>query len=445
MGILLERPGSATWLIVLCFASVGVAAEEPDETAPVALYTPPLRTPAEAAGTGLAPEVTVRVTVNAKGRVSAVEVEAIQPSSDHDDVFERLTREVLERWRFAPALRDGQPVETTLSWMVQFPEIEAEGDAVSSDRGWRLMASERQSGDLRQRILSLPLEQRVQYLEEKATLARDCLEAGKIEQINSPRFMVFTDAPNPEVAQVLTSNLESTFNILNAILGGLDAQPEPYRIVVFMYATEAEFSQLRRRVQGLEWSAGFYNPIGMLAFHMQMQSNEALLSIMLHEATHAYLDRYLARPGVVFPRWLDEGFADYVGNSRIRKGQLIPGKKRATELYRAPWGAVRGRSQSRFTVDEVRKAMQGDKALTIEELISTDVVEFYGERRPLFYAMSWLLVHFLRHGGEDWAEERFPELMLYVAEGYSAPNAFRTVYGDPAEFDQEFRSYVKRF
>ena len=36
-------------------------------------------------------------------------------------------------------------------------------------------------------------------------------------------------------------------------------------------------------------------------------------------------------------------------------------------------------------------------------------------------------------------------LMLYVAEGYPPPEAFRQVYGEPGELEQAFRDYVKKF
>jgi hypothetical protein len=70
---------------------------------------------------------------------------------------------------------------------------------------------------------------------------------------------------------------------------------------------------------------------------------------------------------------------------------------------------------------------------------------FYGERRELYYSLSWLLVHFLRHGEEGWAETLFPDLMLYLVEGYDPEASLRAVYGvDEAEMAERFRAYVRK-
>jgi hypothetical protein len=149
----------------------------------------------------------------------------------------------------------------------------------------------------------------------------------------------------------------------------------------------------------------------------------------------------VSRP-TTFPRWLDEGFSE--AGTRISKG-LVPGKTRKTELYRTPWVTLRGRAQVRYGVDEVRKAMKAGTALSVDEIVGASIDEFYGEKRDLYYPMSWLLVHFLRHGRPGWADGAFPQLMLYVAEGYPPREALRATYGDPAELEASFRTYVLKF
>lgn len=64
--------------------------------------------------------VTVRVLIGADGRVKAVEqVRAASPA-----FFEATRRQALNRWRFAPATRDGVPVE---SWRVMTVRFVLEG------------------------------------------------------------------------------------------------------------------------------------------------------------------------------------------------------------------------------------------------------------------------------------------------------------------------------
>ena len=178
---------------------------------------------------------------------------------------------------------------------------------------------------------------------------------------------------------------------------------------------------------------------------MEMPSNEDLLSVMLHETTHAYLDRYIAKPGVYFPRWLNEGFAEYVGNSQIKKRELVPGRTRRTAIYNTPWGAVMAFSSAQFSLEELKRAIRQEKGLSLQRVLEATVTEFYGAARRMYYTTAWLLVHFLRHAQDGWAIEKFPNLVLYVAEGYPALDAFREVYGEPTQFEESFRRYILKF
>jgi len=65
---------------------------------------------------GLEGHVTVRVTIDARGRVIAVaQVSATDPA-----FFEATRRQALREWRFRPATRDGVPVQSELTLTVQF-------------------------------------------------------------------------------------------------------------------------------------------------------------------------------------------------------------------------------------------------------------------------------------------------------------------------------------
>lgn len=445
---------SSCLLATLLFGTMGARAAT---TPPTPLHTPPLMTPLDAAGTGLAPEVSVQVTLDVTGRVRRVEVLSIRPSSDLDAVFELVTRETLLNWRYAPARRDGRPVETTMKWTVQFPpRIPQREGSVRIGAGlpapverfaWRGLAiADSTTRDRRRELLMLPYEKRRELLNEKLELARRHLHEKQIRKFTTPQFLVYTDAPDPKTGEILASNLEAVYATLDELLGDrMSVQPDLYRIVVVLFSSESAYHRAQTSVEGIEWAAGCYSPVGLILFHLEMPSNQALLSVMIHEATHAYLDRYIARPGVVLPRWLDEGFAEYVGNSQIRKGKLVPGKTRRVELYPGPWGVVRGTASTSRTLDQLKTAVHKGTAASLGELIEADRSTFYGEKRSTYYGTAWLLVHFLNQGEKGWDESKFPQLILYVAEGYPPLEAFRQIYGDPDEFDAAFKQYIRKF
>lgn len=65
---------------------------------------------------GLEGRATVRLTIDERGRVIAVEL----VSATHPAFFEETRRQALTAWRFRPATRDGAPVASTQTMTVRF-------------------------------------------------------------------------------------------------------------------------------------------------------------------------------------------------------------------------------------------------------------------------------------------------------------------------------------
>jgi tetratricopeptide (TPR) repeat protein len=65
-----------------------------------------------------------------------------------------------------------------------------------------------------------------------------------------------------------------------------------------------------------------------------------------------------------------------------------------------------------------------------------------GNRRGMFYAESWALVHYLTFGGKARAGQ-LKKYLGAIGDGVPADRAFTGVFGDPAVLDAELRSYVR--
>jgi len=427
----------------LALAAAMVLASSAGAEGPLAIHAPPLLVPEETAGSGLAPEAAVKISIDARGSVTAVDVISIVPSSEYDARFRERLVETLSSWRFAPATEDGHPKASTLEWRVRFP-AKPEQLAMSVD-----VTSPLAGGDAEQRrsaVLALPQEQRRRLLEAQARIALGALDARRRKEASSPRFVVHTDADDLKTAEVVAGNLEAIFNVLaQELLPGVSLQPERYKVQVFVYRDRAGYEALLREMPGYEQSEGFYSPAGMIALHLEQLSTDTTITVLLHEATHAFLDRHVVRPGVALPRWLGEGFADYVGNSRVVDGRLRPGKT-LRRKYELRIGAVLDlQTVAGARLEEAKDALRRGKGLGVRALLEASPRIFYGEQSTLYYASAWLLVHYLRDGGDTWATDRFPQLVLYLAEGYPPGAAFRTIYGAPETADEAFRKYVKGF
>lgn len=421
---------------------VAVATNAALAEGPFAIRAPQLMVPDETAGSGLSPEIAVRLAIDERGRVSAVDVQSITPASEYDGYFRAEVIETLSEWRFAPATKDGKAVASTLDWRVRFPVKSAESGATD-------VFAPMPGADLEERraaVLALPAGERRKLLESEGKSALALLDPKKKTEAATARFVVRTDADEPRVATVIANNLEAIFNVLAAeLLPGVELQPEPYKLLVFVYRSRTQYEAFAATQPWGEGTAGYYSGVGLIAFSLEQPTNDAVMSILLHEATHAFLDRHILRPGVALPRWLGEGFAEYVGNSAIQKGRLKPGKTFAHKYAFQGSGVLGFRTGAGYNLDAARTALRKGKGLGLRDLLEASPEIFYGERSRLYYASAWLLVHYLRDGGPENAGTRFPQLLLYLAEGYPQVAAFRAVYGPVAAADDDYRRYIRDF
>jgi Gram-negative bacterial TonB protein C-terminal len=431
----------ATLLLIL---AGGPPAAGGDETPPVLLRGGEFFTPEAAAGSGVAPEVKVRVTIDITGRVSEAEVLAIEPASPFDDDFRRATVDNLRTWRYAPARADGKPVETVREWSVQFLAKEA---PAASQGGLAAAVGDETGSRLRALVSGLPLAARKARLERDVKVAEKYLDASHRQRADSPRFVVVSDAPAAGAAQTVAGNLEAAYTVLDALFRPqIEPQPEPYKMIAYVYWRRDSFEAARSELDIPSGPTGFYGPPGFLVFHLEADDADDVLHVMLHEAFHAYADRHLSRPGTSLPLWLDEGFAEYFGYSDVEKGKLAPGRIVRGKLVLVHGaGVYRRQTYAAFSLDDVRRKIHEGKAPTLAKLMAADRRFFYGEARDLCYPMAWLAVHFLRHGRPEWANDAFPTLVLYLAEGYPTADALRAAYGaTPEELEPAFRAYVNK-
>ena len=240
----------------------------------------------------------------------------------------------------------------------------------------------------------------------------------------------------------------ATYAALFSLLGErIPPRPRVEQIRVYVFETSAQYQALVAQSAPFEGSSGMYFAAGVLAFHAQHPTLGFFVSTLLHESTHAFVDRHLVRRGVALPRWLDEGFAEYVGNSDIKKGKLVPGAHaKRQEVGAGGMNVVFWQTPSKARTETAQRAQRQKRALTLEEIVAAGPETFYGKDVDLYYTQGWLAVHFLRHGRPAWADNAFPRFLLFVAEGYPASQALTAAYGVPAhDLEASYQQYVKSF
>jgi tetratricopeptide (TPR) repeat protein len=131
-------------------------------------------------------------------------------------------------------------------------------------------------------------------------------------------------------------------------------------------------------------------------------------TVVKHEYVHFLLHN---RGGQAYPRWFDEGFAEFLSTATVRKGRFKFGevdKSRADALIYGLW-------------------------VPFDELIDDRRILHYTNRqRGMFYAQSWALVHYLMMGPDAASFGTMHTRYLQLIEQGRAPvEAFEAAFGKP--------------
>lgn len=236
-------------------------------------------------------------------------------------------------------------------------------------------------------------------------------------EASSKHFVVYSD-DNPDKLKAYTTRLERFDQTLRFLTGTPDKPLSPMmRVHVYVLANVGEIQKLAGRTG----PAGFYSgrATGPVAFVPKDDGSGMLdaQTILQHEYAHSFM--FSSWPGVVFPKWFVEGFAEFVGTAYYKGNDdtLIIGK--APE-YRA------------YGIDRVAQ-------MPAERLLQLDPKDKELDTQTL-YGRGWLLVHYSLRGGHA------AELVAYLQalnEGKSIDEANKA-FGNLGQLDAKLNAYGSR-
>jgi tetratricopeptide (TPR) repeat protein len=143
--------------------------------------------------------------------------------------------------------------------------------------------------------------------------------------------------------------------------------------------------------------------------------------VVYHEYVHTLLHMNFRW----FPVWLDEGLAEFYGNTRFEQSRMLVG---------APSWRVR--------------VLQGAPLIPLETLLAVNRRSPYyhdEDKVGVFYAESWALTHFLTFGPDMEEGKRLNEFYDLLQQGVDEKKAFQQVFGDLMEVQKNLDQYVRRF
>jgi tetratricopeptide (TPR) repeat protein len=239
-------------------------------------------------------------------------------------------------------------------------------------------------------------------------------------EVRSPHFSVVTDAGQKR-GRDIARHFEQMRMVFGTLLPNSKARlPVPLEIIAFRNTQEMRqvvplWNGKPTRVSGLFQSASDRN------FIMLDMSVDDPWEVVFHEYAHQLLNCNLAAR---LPPWFQEGFAEYFSTIQVH----------GTE-------AEVGLTPDRFTQVFARyKLLKVGDLFRVQQNSSTYNEE--GDHRTLFYAESWLVVHYLYDKG--WLPQISTYLELTGGHTTSAETAIQKALGiRAADLDDALQSYLE--
>ena len=215
-----------------------------------------------------------------------------------------------------------------------------------------------------------------------AMLGNAAVANAKPIKIESENIVFYGDNIKPSNAAEAVRNWEIYRRMVFALSGVDNPQPDPEKLTVLGFYDTGDmqkFAGLPPGVVGV-YTRGPEGPIFMTAVNKKYTENGAAAQTGMHEYTH-HVMHYLVSDG--FPRWYDEGFAEYLGTMEISKEVIRVGVPSSGNLRPIERGFIEWISPQ-----------------TVLGAIDRYPVGTKDDRKKggifSFYAQGWLYVHYLR-------------------------------------------------
>ena len=237
-------------------------------------------------------------------------------------------------------------------------------------------------------------------------------------QLRSPHFTLFSNASD-RTARKIALDLERLRSALSQLNPDLRLG-SPIPTWVYVFKDTASFASYRLTYQGRPQTGEGYFVAHPYGNHAAINADPRRNATRL--IYHEYLHEILANTYPDLPLWLNEGLAEYYSTFEVVGGAAKIGEPIPLHVY---W--------------LLRNALIPLPQLLAMDTSARDYNE--GDRRGVFYAESWALVHFLLSKPERRLQTA--ELLRDLAAGKRGAEAFQQAFGDLGALERDLRIYVQ--
>lgn len=243
-------------------------------------------------------------------------------------------------------------------------------------------------------------------------------------EVRSPHFVVSSNAGEKE-ARRIADQFEQIRALFRTAFPNLRVDPaEPVLILA------AKNENTMKMLLPEEWEVkGHVHPAGLYQQgedkHYVVLRADSAGTNPFHALYHEYAHALLHLNFTGLPLWLDEGLAEYFGNSQLGEKESRVGTVDETHLY----------------------ILSQNKLLPIETLLNVEHGSpYYNEanRASMFYAESWALVHYLMLDPEAQQRQLLKNFFAAWDKSGNQIEAAQQAFGDLEHFGQVIEAYSRQ-
>lgn len=242
-------------------------------------------------------------------------------------------------------------------------------------------------------------------------------------------YLVRTDLPADE-ADRLAHHLNVMYAEYSRRLASLPPRA-PEMLNVYIFSRYDDYLRTLRARFGVagEGSGGMFFITAQgsgLAFWTADLPDRRVEHVIQHEGFHQFA---FSRFGGDLPLWVNEGLAEFFGQSVLVNRKLILGQ-----------------SQKRV-IDAVREAIETDSYIPFRDMLTMSserwLQSVISGQAGILYEQAWSMVHFLVYGDNGQYVEAFERYLRLLNEGVRSEDAFVRVFGpDVDKFEERWKVYA---
>jgi len=224
-------------------------------------------------------------------------------------------------------------------------------------------------------------------------------------------FDIRTTVRDDELRAALPGFVEACYDQYSSLIDARVAE-STNPLEIFLFQSRYEWDQFtrtrypQRQATYRRIRSGGYTA-GDVCVVYALRNRGQTLGVIAHEGMHQYLSRHISAP---LPAWLNEGLASYC--EAVDLAGDTPRFTPQRNLYR---------------MNSLREALAEGRLIPLGELLNTDAgtILMQGESRRTrtYYAQSWALIAYLRHGADGSYADEFDDLLADLVDGSCRINA----------------------